>query len=176
MFFHFIQERNYHLKVILVSSSSQMNCLLTIHIASLFGHKYLQTHPKSKGLVCFGKFRIFATKWALRFSLFQSYTNNNVGRHYPIRSKKKNPNFLPQGGAGGKPQCGNFYTFLRKVKKHSLQTEIYGLPYMFIHYDDLCAYSIVAIAVKSEVTDGQNTEANYILAQLAPVFRPSRSS
>ena len=32
------------------------------------GHNYLQTHPKCKSWGCFGKFRIFATKWALRFS------------------------------------------------------------------------------------------------------------
>ena len=31
-------------------------------------HNYLQTHPKSKSWGCFGKFRIFATLWALRFS------------------------------------------------------------------------------------------------------------
>ena len=28
----------------------------------------IQTHPKCKNWGCFGKFRIFATKWALRFS------------------------------------------------------------------------------------------------------------
>ena len=28
---------------------------------------YPQTHPKCKSRGCFGKFRIFATKWALRF-------------------------------------------------------------------------------------------------------------
>ena len=32
------------------------------------GHNYLQTHPKCKSWGCFGKFRIFATSWALRFS------------------------------------------------------------------------------------------------------------
>ena len=32
------------------------------------GNNYLQTHPKSKSWGCFWKFRIFATKWALRFS------------------------------------------------------------------------------------------------------------
>ena len=32
------------------------------------GHNYLQTHPKCKSWWCFGKFRIFAIKWALRFS------------------------------------------------------------------------------------------------------------
>ena len=31
-------------------------------------HNYLQTHPKCKSWGCFGKFRIFATRWALRFS------------------------------------------------------------------------------------------------------------
>ena len=31
-------------------------------------HNYPQTHPKSKCWGCIGKFRIFATKWALRFS------------------------------------------------------------------------------------------------------------
>ena len=31
-------------------------------------HNYPQTHPKCKSRGCFGKFRIFATKWALRFS------------------------------------------------------------------------------------------------------------
>ena len=31
-------------------------------------HNYLQTHPKCKSWGCFGKFRIFATSWALRFS------------------------------------------------------------------------------------------------------------
>ena len=31
-------------------------------------HNYLQTHPKCKIWGCFGKFRIFATRWALRFS------------------------------------------------------------------------------------------------------------
>ena len=32
------------------------------------GHNFLQTHPKCKIWGCFGKFRIFATLWALRFS------------------------------------------------------------------------------------------------------------
>ena len=36
MFFHFIKWTNYHLKVILVSSTSQMNWLLTVPIASLY--------------------------------------------------------------------------------------------------------------------------------------------
>ena len=31
-------------------------------------HNYPQTHPKCKSRGCFGKFRIFATRWALRFS------------------------------------------------------------------------------------------------------------
>ena len=31
------------------------------------GHKYPQTHPKRKSSGCFGKFRIFASRWALRF-------------------------------------------------------------------------------------------------------------
>ena len=31
-------------------------------------HNYPQTHPKCKSWRCFGKFRIFATMWALRFS------------------------------------------------------------------------------------------------------------
>ena len=31
-------------------------------------NNYLQTHPKCKSWGCFGKFRIFATSWALRFS------------------------------------------------------------------------------------------------------------
>ena len=43
---------------------SKKSCMLWVN-----GHKYLhQTHPKSKGWECFGKFRIFATMWALRFS------------------------------------------------------------------------------------------------------------
>merc|ERR1711923_153745 len=32
------------------------------------GHTFLQTHPKCEIGGCFGKFRIFATLWALRFS------------------------------------------------------------------------------------------------------------
>ena len=32
------------------------------------GHNYLQTYPKCKRWGCFGKFMIFATRWALRFS------------------------------------------------------------------------------------------------------------
>ena len=32
------------------------------------GNNYLQTHPKCKSWGCFGKFMIFATTWALRFS------------------------------------------------------------------------------------------------------------
>ena len=31
-------------------------------------HNYLQNHPKFQSLGCFEKFRIFATRWALRFS------------------------------------------------------------------------------------------------------------
>ena len=31
-------------------------------------HNYSQTHPKCKSWECFGKFRIFASMWALRFS------------------------------------------------------------------------------------------------------------
>ena len=31
-------------------------------------HNFLQTHPKWKIWGCFGKFRIFSTRWALRFS------------------------------------------------------------------------------------------------------------
>ena len=31
-------------------------------------HNYLQIHPKCKNWGCFGKFRIFATRWTLRFS------------------------------------------------------------------------------------------------------------
>ena len=31
-------------------------------------HNYPQTHPKYKSWECFRKFRIFATRWALRFS------------------------------------------------------------------------------------------------------------
>ena len=35
------------------------------------GHNYLQTHPKCKCWGCIGKFRIFATRWALRFSILK---------------------------------------------------------------------------------------------------------
>ena len=38
MFFHFLYYRNYHSKEILVSSSSQMNWMLTIPIASLYSY------------------------------------------------------------------------------------------------------------------------------------------
>ena len=31
-------------------------------------HNYPQTHPKCKCWGCIGKYRIFATTWALRFS------------------------------------------------------------------------------------------------------------
>ena len=34
-------------------------------------HNYLQTHPKCKCWGCIGKFRIFATRWALRFSILK---------------------------------------------------------------------------------------------------------
>ena len=44
-------------------SVSQKKCRLVEN-----SHNYLQTHPKCKSLGCFRKFRIFATKWALRFS------------------------------------------------------------------------------------------------------------
>ena len=42
---------------------SQKNVLLWKN-----SHNYLQTHPKCKSWGCFEKFRIFATRWALRFS------------------------------------------------------------------------------------------------------------
>ena len=37
-------------------------------------HNYPQTHPKYKSWGCFGKFRIFATRWALRFSKLKKKT------------------------------------------------------------------------------------------------------
>ena len=43
-------------------------------------HNYPQTHPKCKCWGCFGKFRIFAIKWALRFSkLKKKWLNPKLG-------------------------------------------------------------------------------------------------
>ena len=49
-------------------SSKHTGCLKKNGILWKNGHNFLQTHPKCKIWGCFGKFRIFATRWALSFS------------------------------------------------------------------------------------------------------------
>ena len=52
------------------------------------GHNFLQTHPKCKIWGCFGKFRIFATLWALRFSKLKKKWLRKWSLKLPTPSKK----------------------------------------------------------------------------------------
>merc|ERR1712155_265316 len=56
------------IKMYWLNFPSSTGCLKKNGILWKNGHNYLQTHPKCKIWGCFGKFRIFATLWALRFS------------------------------------------------------------------------------------------------------------
>ena len=52
------------------------------------GHNYLQNHPKCKSWGCFGKFRIFATRWALRFSTLNNKWLRKWNPKLPTHPKK----------------------------------------------------------------------------------------
>ena len=52
------------------------------------GHNFLQNHPKCKIWGCFGKFRIFATLWALRFSKLKKKWLRKWSLKLPTPSKK----------------------------------------------------------------------------------------
>ena len=52
------------------------------------GHNYLQNHPKCKSWGCFGKFRIFATKWAEIFKIEEEMTEKMKPKVADPPSKK----------------------------------------------------------------------------------------
>ena len=53
-------------------------------------HSYPQTHPKCKCWGCIGKFRIFATRWALRFSILKKKWLRKWSIKLPTPPKKIN--------------------------------------------------------------------------------------
>ena len=68
--------------------SKHTECLKKNGILWKNGHNFLQTHPKCKIWGCFGKFRIFATLWALRFSKLKKKWLRKWSLKLPTPSKK----------------------------------------------------------------------------------------
>ena len=62
-----IGDIHFRARAIAKVKSIPTECLKKNVVSWKNSHNYPQTHPKCKSRGCFGKFRIFATKWALRF-------------------------------------------------------------------------------------------------------------